>query len=391
MLLDERLINELLKHYTKPDDLIGETGLLKQLTVALLERALMVEMDEPPNEKPGVFSAGGYSPRIKESAAGITVSDAAAEWRDERSRDFRGHDLDEKIVELSTRGLVTHEIQERLHDVYGTQVSPARIASVTSALVDEAQTWQHRPLEPLYPIVCFDALPVKGCFDGRIEHRTVHLAIGVNPEGLRDVLGVWLSPTADRPIWTAIVGNLKQRGVRDIFVACVDGMDGFAEAIQTEYPDTHVQLCLSHLVRHSLHYVPSRIRVAVGTDLKRIYQAASAAEAARNLDEFAAKWDANYPSISQLWRREWQAVAPFFSFPTEVRKAIFTTNMVDNIQAHVRKVTRNREMFASDQAVFKSFHLALRNIAAKRSLPMRDWKMAFNRFAILFGGRMLAR
>ncbi len=379
MTLDSNLVDELLKHYKTPEDLIGERGLLKQLTVALLERALSVAMDEPRSRAVHDFSVRGSPFDSLHSRMADTSAANLSEY-------------DDKILALHARGLATAEIQAHLQGIYGANVSPSKISSVTDALIDEASAWQSRPLERLYPIMYFDALPVKCCDGGHISNKPVYLIIGVNPQGMREVLGLWMADTdaalGDASFWHAVVSDLKNRGVEDIFVACVDGVKGLPEAIKAVFPDTVVQLCIAHMVRRSLNYVPARNHKAVIDDLKHIYRASTIEEAERCLDTFAAKWDGAYATISQLWRRNWDRVTPFFAYPEEIRKVIYSTNAIELIGANLRKVTNNRGSFPNDEVILKSFHLALCNIAAKRAMPIRDWKTALNRFTILFEGRM---
>ena len=372
MTLDSHLVDELLKHYKTPEDLIGESGLLKQLTVALLERALSVAMDEPAGRAvrdPAVQDHRFDLPLVTTAPINLT-------------------EYDDKIVALYARGLSTPEIQTHLQEIYGAQVSPIQINSVTDALIDEASAWQSRPLERLYPIMYFDTMLIKCCENAQIKNKPVHLAIGVNPEGIREVLGLWMGEVMEPSFWFSVLNEIRNRGVQDIFIACVDGQNGFPEAINVVFPNTVVQLCIAHIVRRSLSYVPARSRKAVVEDLKRIYAATDAVDAERQLDAFAEKWDGAFAAISQLWRRNWERVTPFFAYPEEIRKVIYTTNAIELVNMNLRKVTNNRASFPNDEVILKSFHLALCNIAMKRTMPIRDWKTALNRFAILFESRM---
>ncbi len=404
MTIDTKLVDELLKDYKKPEDLLGESGLLKQLTKVLLERALSVEMTEhlgyakhEPAGRNGGNSRNGKSRKTLKTEQGLLPIEVPRD-RDGRFEpqiipkgQTRFTGFDDKIVALYARGLPTREIQAHLEEMYGVDVSPTLISNVTDAVIDEAKAWQNRPLDAVYPIVYLDALAVKGRDNGHILNKAVYLAVGINLDGEKDVLGVWIAQTEGAKFWLSVVTELKNRGVQDIFIACVDGLKGFPEAIEVVFPKTVVQLCIVHLVRYSLNYVPWKNRKAVAEDLKRIYQAASAEEAERNLDGFAAKWDGTYPSISQSWRRNWARVIPFFAYPVEIRKVIYTTNAIESINMSLRKVTKNRGSFPNDEAIFKLFFLALRNIAKKWTMPIRDWKAALNRFTILFEERMPAR
>ena len=372
MTLDSHLVDELLKNYKTPEDLIGETGLLKQLTVALLERALSVAMDEPAGRAardPAVHDYRIDLPLVANNTTNLS-------------------EYDDKIIALYARGLSTAEIQTHLQEIYGAQVSAIQINNLTDALIDEAAAWQSRPLERLYPIMYFDTMMIKCYENAQIKNKAVYLAIGVNPEGIREVLGLWMGEAMEPSFWFSVMNEIRQRGVQDIFIACGDAQKGFAEAIRAVFPNTVVQLCVAQIVRRSLGYVPARSRKAVIEDLRRIYAATNAVDAERQLDAFAEKWDGAFAAISQLWRRNWERVTPFFAYPEEIRKVIYTTNAIELVNMNLRKVTNNRASFPNDEVILKSFHLALCNIAMKRTMPIRDWKTALNRFAILFEGRM---
>ncbi len=269
-------------------------------------------------------------------------------------------------------------------------MSPSLISSVTDAVMDEVKTWQSRPLEAVYPIVYLDCLHVK-VREGAVRVKAVYLAIGVTLAGEKEVLGLWLAQTEGAKFWLQVVTELKNRGVQDIFIACVDGLKGFPEAIEAVFPQTAVQLCLVHMVRHSLNYVTWKRRPEVAADLRRIYTAATADEAEQRLGEFEAKWDADYLPIGQSWRRNWERITPFFDFPPEVRKVIYTTNAIESVNYSLRKLTKHRGAFPTDEALLKLLYLALRNISKKWTMPIRDWKAALNQFTIRFEGRLLQR
>ena len=272
--------------------------------------------------------------------------------------------------------------------MYGTEVSPTLISSVTDAVLDEVKTWQSRPLEALYPIVYLDCIHVKVRDSGAVRVKAVYLALGINLAGEKELLGLWIAQTEGAKFWLQVVTELKNRGVADIFIACVDGLKGFPEAIEAVYPKTAVQLCIVHLVRYSLNYVSWKLRKDVAADLRAIYTAATVEEAGHQLDAFEEKWGEAYPSIGQSWRRNWPRVIPFFDYPPEIRKVIYTTNAIESVNMGLRKVTKNRGAFPSDEALLKLFYLALKNISAKWTMPIRDWKAALNRFTIQFEDRM---
>jgi len=404
MTINTKLVDELLKDYKKPEDLIGETGLLKQLSKALLERALSAEMNvhlgyakHEPAGRNGGNSRNGTSRKTLKTEQGLMPievprdRDSSFEPQIIAKGQTRFTGFDDKIIALYARGLPTREIQAHLEEIYGVDVSPTLISNVTDAVIDEAKAWQNRPLDALYPIVYLDALMVKCRDNGHVINKAVYLAIGINLDGTKEVLGLWMAQTEGAKFWLSVVTELKNRGVQDIFIACVDGLKGFPEAIEAVFPKTVVQLCIVHMVRHSLNFVSWKNRKAVATDLKRIYQAASAEEAEQQLDAFAETWDGAYLAISQSWRRNWERIIPFFAYPAEIRKVIYTTNAIESINMSLRKVTKNRGSFPNDDAIVKLFFLALRNIAKKWTMPIRDWKAALNRFTILFEGRMPVR
>jgi len=401
MTIDNELIDNLLKGYKKPEDLIGENGLLKQLTKQLLERAMAAEMTEHVGyEKHEAAGDGSGNSRNGKSAKTIkgTFGTLPIEVPRDRNGTFepqivskhqrRFTGFDENIISLYARGLSTREIREHLEEIYQVEVSPGLISSVTDEVIDEVKTWQNRQLDEVYPIVYLDAIQFKVRDAGHVRNKAVYLAIGVNMDGLKEVLGLWIAQTEGAKFWLQVVTELKNRGVMDIFIACVDGLKGFPEAIETVYPQAEVQLCIVHLVRHSLGFVGWKQRKEVASDLKLIYTAATESEAEQRLDEFADKWDAKFPTISRSWRKNWTRVIPFFAHPAEIRRVIYTTNAIESLNMSLRKVTKARGSFPNDEAVMKLLYLALRNIAKKWTMPLHDWKAALNRFAIVYEDRL---
>lgn len=401
MTIDNELIDNLLKDYKKPEDLIGENGLLKQLTKQLLERAMAAELTEHVGyEKHEVAGHKSGNSRNGKSAKTLKGSFGTLPLAVPRDRNgtfapqiiekhqtrFTG--FDEQIISLYARGLSTREIQQHLEEIYQVEVSPALISNVTDEVLDEVRTWQNRQLDAVYPIMYLDAIQFKVRDSGHVRNKAIYLAIGVTLSGLKEVLGLWIAQTEGAKFWLQVVTELKNRGVQDIFIACVDGLKGFPEAIETVFPQTEVQLCIVHLVRHSLHYVGSRQRKQVAADLKIIYGAATAAEAEQRLAEFSLKWEAKFPMIAKSWRSHWERVIPFFAHPPEIRKAIYTTNAIESLNMSLRKVTKTRGSFPNDEAVFKLLYLALRNIAKNWTRSMPDWKAALNRFAIVYENRL---
>jgi putative transposase len=394
-------LDELLKDYKKPEDLLGQDGLLQQLTKALVERALDGELTHhlgyEKHDAAGANSGNsrnGTSPKTLRGKRGQVHIDVPRD----RNAEFEPHlvkknqtrfdGFDERIISLYSRGMTQREIQAHLEEIYGVEVSPSLISTVTDAVLDEVRAWQARPLDSVYPILYLDALQVKVKSQGRVQNKAIYLAFGVNLQGLKEVLGMWASDNEGAKFWMQIVTELKNRGIQDIFIACVDGLKGLPEAIEAVYPQTQVQLCVVHMVRHSLSFVSHKDRKAVATDLKAIYQAASLAEAKRQLTQFEEAWAESYPVIARSWRQHWARVVPMFGYPSEIRRAVYTTNTIESLNMTLRKVSKNRSLFPSDEAVFKLLYLALRNISKRWTMPIPNWSVALNQFAILFDGRV---
>ena len=297
--------------------------------------------------------------------------------------------FDDKIISMYARGMTTREIQGHLEEIYGIEVSPTLISNVTDAVIEEVKLWQGRPLEELYPIVYLDALMVKVRDEGHIRNKAIYVVLGVNLEGQKEVLGLWVAQNEGAKFWLQVLTELQNRGVKDILIACVDGLKGFPEAIEAIYPRTEVQLCIVHVVRASLNYVPWKMRKPVAADLQAIYRAATAAEAEHGLQELEAKWKA-YPSVSQVWRRNWARITPFFNYPLDIRKAIYTTNSVESLNRSLRKIIKTRGGFPNEEAALKLLFLALRQAAKKWTMPIHHWREALNHFTILWPERMPA-
>jgi putative transposase len=298
--------------------------------------------------------------------------------------------FDDNIISLYARGLSTREIQQNLEEIYHVEVSAGLISNVTNEVIEEVKTWQNRQLDEVYPIVYMDAIQFKVRDSGHVKNKAVYLAIGMTMDGLKEVLGLWIAQTEGAKFWLQVVTELKNRGVKDILIACVDGLKGFPEAIESVFPQTVVQLCIVHLVRHSLNYVNWKERKEVARDLKTIYTSTTDVEAEQRLVEFSRKWDAKYPMIAKSWHSNWARVIPFFAHPEEIRRVIYTTNAIESLNMSLRKVTKARGSFPNDDAVFKLLYLALRNIAKKWTMPVQDWKAALNRFAIIYENRLPA-
>ena len=399
--LSPDLIAQLMANYQKPEDLIGEHGLLKQLTKAVIERALQAEMEAHlgHGKNGSVTNANGNTRNGRSSK---TLKGEFGELPIEIPRDREGsfqpqiipkhqtrwHGFDDKILSMYARGMTVREIQGHLEEMYGTEVSPTLISTVTDAVIEDVKGWQSRSLDALYPIVYMDCIHVKVRDAGMVRTKAVYLALGVNMAGEKELLGIWIAQSEGAKFWLQVITELKNRGVQDIFIACVDGLKGFPEAIETIYPKTAVQLCIVHMVRYSLNYVSWKLRDKVAADLKAIYTALTVEEAQQRLEEFEEKWGADYPPIVQSWRRNWARIIPFFEYPPEIRKVIYTTNAIESVNMSLRKITKNRGSFPSDEALLKLLYLALKNISKKWTMPIQNWKAALNRFTIQFEDRM---
>jgi len=296
--------------------------------------------------------------------------------------------LDEKIISFYARGLSTRDIQSELEEIYGTTISPTLISSVTDAVLSDVRSWQARPLDSCFPIVYLDCIVVKVKTDKGITNKSVYLALGVNTDGYKELLGMWISQNEGAKFWLNVLTDIKNRGLDEIFIACVDGLTGFPEAIETVYPHAKVQLCIVHKIRNSLAFVSWKDRKILAADLKTIYSAKTLIEAEMALEAFSEKWDDQYPSISASWRRDWIRIIPFFDYPADIRRAIYTTNAIESLNMTLRKVIKNKRMFPSDEAVFKLLYLAIERIAQKWTMPIHNWKPAMNRFMIEFGDRV---
>src|SRR5205809_552201 len=399
--VDDEILDDLLKDYQKPEDLIGENGLLKQLTKRLLERVMAAELTDhvgyekhdEAGDNTGNSRNGTSAKTIKGTFGTLPLAvprdrNGTFETQIIGKHQTRFTGFDDNIISLYARGLSTREIQQHLEEIYHVEVSPALISSVTDAVIDEVRTWQGRQLSEIYPIMYLDAIQFKVRDSGHVKNKAIYLAIGVTIDGLKEVLGLWIAQTEGAKFWLQVVTELKNRGVTDIFIACVDGLKGFPEAIESVFPQTNVQLCIVHLVRHSLNYVGWKQRKEVARELKLIYTAATDGEAEQRLAEFSLKWDAKFPMIAKSWRSNWARVIPLFAHPPEIRKVIYTTNAIESLNMSLRKVTKARGSFPNDEAVSKLLYLALRNIAKKWTMPVHAWKDALNRFAIIYENRL---
>jgi len=296
--------------------------------------------------------------------------------------------MDDKILYLYAKGMTTREIVDTFKEMYDADISPTLISRVTNAVIEQVTEWQARPLDSVYPIVYLDCLVVKIRQDKHVINKAVYLALGVNIEGHKELLGMWISENEGAKFWLNVLTELQNRGVNDILIACVDGLKGFPEAINTVFPQTQVQLCIVHMVRNSMKYVPWKDYKAVTADLKRIYQSVTEEEALLELDNFSSRWDDKYPQISRSWRAHWTNLNTLFKYPQDIRKAIYTTNAIESLNSVIRKAIKKRKLFPSDDSAKKVVYLAIEAASKKWTMPIRNWKTALNRFMIEFEDRL---
>lgn len=401
MTIKKEILDELIKDYRNPEDLLGENGLLKQLTKQLLERAMQAELthqlgysknEAAPLEQSNRRNGTSFK-KVKSSNGELALEvprDRAGEFEpviiEKHRRRFDG--FDDNIISLYSRGLSTRDIQAHLEEIYGVEVSPQLISTVTEEVQAEVVGWQNRPLSRLYLITYLDALRINIRKDGRVVKCAVYVAIGVNLLGRKECLGLWVSENEGAKFWLSVLTELKNRGLEDILIVCTDGLKGFPEAIEAVYPQAITQTCIVHQIRNSLAFVGFKERKEVAADLKPIYTAATVEEALTALELFAEKWDARYPLIAKSWRENWVRIEPMFNFTAEIRKAIYTTNAIESLNMSLRKIIKTRGSFPSDEACLKLLYLGLKNVAKKWTMPIPNWGLAMNQFAIMFEDRI---
>ncbi len=382
-------------------DLFGEGGLLKTIGKRALEAALEGEMThhlgypphDPSGRKSGNSRNGRSTKRLESESGSFDLEvprdrNGSFEPKIVEKRQRRVAGLDDVIVYLYAQGQSTRTIQQTLKRLYGAEVSSTLISEVTSSVLEQVNAWQARPLESVYPIVYFDALFVKSREEGAAKTRAVYVALAIDMQGEKQVLGLWIAPTEGAVSWLNIFSELQARGMQDCFIACVDGLKGLPEAIETIYPRARVQLCIVHQVRKSLRYVPWKERKQVAAGLRAIYAAPSEETALSALDTFEAAWSEKYAAIAPLWRKHWARLAPFFDYPPAIRKAVYTTNAVESLNYSLRRIVKDKGAFANDEAISELLWLGLREASKKWKRPIRDWKAALNQFVILYGDRV---
>lgn len=393
----EAFAREAAKSIKTESDLNDFRQMLTKITV---ETALNTELDEHlgydrHEQSSTENSRNGYSSKT------LITEDGSFEVNAPRDRDgsfepqlvkkrqTRFTSMDDKILSLYAKGMTTREIVATFKEMYGAEVSPTLISKVTNAVLDKVVEWQSRPLDAVYPIVYLDCIVVKIRQDKQVINKAIYLALGVNMEGHKELLGLWLSETEGAKFWLNVLTELQNRGVKDILIACVDGLKGFPDAISAAFPQTQIQLCIVHMVRNSVKYVPWKDYKAVTTDLKRIYQSVTEEEALMALDVFAERWDIKYPQISRSWHSHWENLNTLFQYPADIRKAIYTTNAIESLNSVIRKAIKKRKLFPGDDSAKKVVYLAIMDASKKWSMPIRNWKAALNRFMIEFEDRLI--
>ena len=396
-IIDQLLDNINFKGLTQ-DEVVGQDGLIKQLTGRILQRALEAEMTEhlgyEKNSNAGDNSGNSRNGHTEKTVL-LENQETTIDVPRDRNSTFEPviipkHEkrvplFNDQIISMYSFGMSDRDIKAHLEKIYNVEVSPDLISRVTNAVLEEVREWQNRPLEKSYAIVYLDALRVRGREDGKSCMKSVYVALGVNFEGQKEVLGLWIAENEGAKFWMGVLTEVKNRGVQDILIACMDGLSGFPEAVRAVYPDTRVQLCIVHMIRNSTKFVSYKDLKKVCADLKAVYSATTETAARDALEDFGKTWDAKYPMIYRSWENHWEDLSEFFKYPPEIRKAIYTTNAVESLNYQLRKVTKNRLLFSTDDAILKILYLAIRNASKKWTMPIREWGQALNQFAIEFG------
>ena len=401
MLVNNDLIDQLLKEYKTPNDIIGENGLLKKLTKAIMERVLEGEMNNHLQyEKHSPKGNNSGNSRNGHSAKSVITDHGKIDIKVPRDRNGEFEPLliekgqrrftgfDDKIISMYALGMSTRDIQYHLRDIYSVDVSPDLISKVTEQILEEVHEWQNRPLLNLYSIVYFDALWVKVREENRVINKAVYVALGVDIDGNRDVLGLWINQSEGARFWLKVISELQNRGVGDILFACVDGLKGFPEAIQTIFPHTEVQVCIVHMIRNSFKYVPRKDSKEFMIDLKEIYKAPSEEAGLKALERFSSKWKETYPTVVSSWNNNWVNISVMLRYPEDIRRLIYTTNPIESLNASLRKVTKNKRVFPNDNAVFKQLYFAIKRRIDSWKSNMKGWIGIRNQLNILFEERI---
>ena len=400
MAIEKELLDQLLAGHD-PNEVFAKDGLLDDLKKALSERILNVELDEHLKDERVEGNAnrrnGSSKKTVLTGQSQVTLAiprDRAGTFDPKLIAKYqrRFPDFDDKIVSMYARGMTVREIRGHLEELYGIEVSPELISAVTDAVLEEVAEWQNRPLEAVYPLIVFDAIRVKIRDEGFVRNKAVYIALGILAEGSKEILGIWIEQTEGAKFWLRVMNELKNRGVGDILIAVVDGLKGFPEAISAVFPQTVIQTCILHLIRHQLEFVSWKDRKPVMPALRAIYRAKDAEAGRQALDDFAAGlWGQRYPAIAQSWRRNWEHVVPFFAFPESVRRIIYTTNAIEALNSKLRRAVRTRGHFPNDDAAIKLLYLVLNRAANEWKRPPREWYQAKTQFAVVFGERFVTQ
>ena len=398
----DQLLDQIDFHGMTAEELAGENGLLKKLTSRFYSKALDAEMDEhlgyKKNDNAGDNS--GNSRNGYTSKTVITDDNDRIEVQVPRDRNstfepviIPKHEkrtplFNDQIISMYSFGMSTRDIQRHLRQVYGVEVSPETISNITESVMADVREWQNRPLEKSYPILFLDALRVNSRQDGKNINKALYVALAINWEGRKEVLGLWLADTEGAKFWMSVLTDIKNRGVEDILIACMDGLTGFPDAVKAVFPDTHIQHCIVHMIRNSTKFVSYKDLKAVCRDLKEVYSAINAESGHEALEEFGKKWNDKYPMIQASWERNWNDLTEFFNYPKDIRRAIYTTNAIESLNFSLRKVTRNKSSFPDDDSIYKVMYLAIKNASTRWTMSIKDWGLAVNQFAILFDGRV---
>lgn len=401
MTINDEMLDKLLGNAKTQDDLFGQDGLLKELSKRFMERLLEMEMSNHlgymkhavEGHNSGNSRNGKGKKTVKTGNGEIEISvprDRLSEFEPilvgKRQSHLKG--LDEQVLSLYARGMTVRDIQSHLSELYGTEISRDLISTMTDGVLEEVAEWRNRPLDKVYPIVFIDGFVAKCRLDRRVSNRAVYVIYGITLEGQKEVLGLYLGENEGAKFWLQVLTELKNRGVKDVFILCADGLKGLPESVEATFPQAIFQTCIVHMVRYSLSYVPYQEKKAVAADLKNIYRSSTVGQAAQALDDFESIWGDKYPAIVKSWRQNWEKVTPFLDFPIEIRRVIYTTNIVESLNATLRKAVRNRGHFPTEDSLLKVLYLAIRGVSKKWTMPIREWKQALNRFAIMFPERL---
>ena len=398
----DQLLDQIDFHGMTAEELAGENGLLKKLTSRFYSKALDAEMDEhlgyKKNDNAGDNSGNsrnGYTTKTVITDDNDTIEVQVPRDRNSTfepviipKHEKRTPLFNDQIISMYSFGMSTRDIQRHLQQVYGVEVSPETISNITESIMADVREWQNRPLEKSYPILFLDALRVNSRQDGKNINKALYVALAINWEGRKEVLGLWLADTEGAKFWMSVLTDIKNRGVEDILIACMDGLTGFPDAVKAVFPDTHIQHCIVHMIRNSTKFVSYKDLKAVCRDLKEVYSAINAESGHEALEEFGKKWNDKYPMIQASWERNWNDLTEFFNYPKDIRRAIYTTNAIESLNFSLRKVTRNKSSFPDDDSIYKVMYLAIKNASTRWTMSIKDWGLAVNQFAILFDGRV---